>query len=157
MTCSLLSPIIIEDHIIRWLVSLRDTISYITRRTYMTGILAFYAINDITIRRKKIAKFLGQETTRRYKDRAYTTEEIRKLLEHSDLRSKALILLLASTSMRLGAVSELKLRHLKKIPEPYNLYRITIYENSREEYLTYCIPECTSCNRHVHHLQAGEG
>jgi hypothetical protein len=35
----------------------------------------------------------------------------------------------------------LKIKHLKKIPE-YNLYRITVYENTREEYCTFCTPEC---------------
>jgi hypothetical protein len=61
-----------------------------------------------------------------------------------DIRSKAAILLLTSTGMRIGALSELKIRHLKKMPEPYsNIYRITIYENTNEEYYTFCTPECT--------------
>jgi hypothetical protein len=43
--------------------------------------------------------------------------------------------------MRIGALSELKIKHLKRIPE-YNLYQITIYENAKEEYYTFCTPEC---------------
>ena len=140
----LLAPTVIEDQIITWLVSLRESVSYVTRCTYMAAILTFYEINDITLRRKRIARFLGQETTRRNKDRAYTTEEIHKMLEHADIRSKTLILLLASSGMRLGAVPDLRLRHLKKISEPYNLYRITVYENTKEEYYTYCTPECAA-------------
>jgi integrase len=140
----LLAPNVVEDQIITWLVSLRESVSYVTRCTYMAAILTFYEINDITLRRKRIARFLGQETTRRNKDRAYTTEEIRKMLEHADLRSKTLVLLLASSGMRLGAVPDLRLRHLKKISEPYNLYRITVYENTKKEYYTYCTPECAA-------------
>ena len=67
----LLAPDIIENQIIKWLVSLRETVSYVTRRTYMAAILTFYEINDITIRKRKIARFLGEETTRRNKDREY--------------------------------------------------------------------------------------
>jgi hypothetical protein len=52
-------------------------------------------------------------------------------------------LLLASAGIRLGSVSELRLRHLKKIPE-YNLYKIIVYENTREEYYTFCTPECAT-------------
>ena len=138
------TPTVIEDQIIAWLVSLRDTITYNTRHTYLAAILTFYEINDIPIRRKRIARFLGQESTRKNKDRAYTTEEIRKMLEHADIRSKVLVLLLASSGMRIGAVPDLKLRHLTKIPEPYNLYKITVYENTREEYNAYCTPECAA-------------
>jgi integrase len=137
-------PIIIEDKIINWLVALRETITYHTRHTYMSAILTFYEINDITLRRRRIAKFLGQESTRNTKDRAYTAEEIRKMLEHADIRSKALVLLLASSGMRIGAVSDLRLRHLTKVPEPYNLYKITVYENTREEYNAYSSPECAA-------------
>jgi hypothetical protein len=84
-----LAPIVIEDQIIRWLVSLCENVSYVTRRTYMAAILTFYEINDITLRKRRIARFLGEETTRLNRDRTYTAEEIRKMLAHADLRSSA--------------------------------------------------------------------
>ena len=74
------------------------------------------------------------------KDRAYTIEEIRHLLEFCDERAKALVLLLASTGIRIGAIPDLQLKHLKKIPE-YNLYQITIYEGTKEEHFTFTTPE----------------
>lgn len=43
--------------------------------------------------------------------------------------------------MRLGALSELKLKHLKKIPE-YNIYQVTVYENTKDEHYTFCTSEC---------------
>jgi hypothetical protein len=61
----LLAPIVIEDQIIRWLVSLRANVCYVTRRTYMAAMLTLYEINDVILRKRKIALFLGQETTRR--------------------------------------------------------------------------------------------
>jgi hypothetical protein len=35
----------------------------------------------------------------------------------------------------------LKIKHLQNI-EQYNLYKITVYENEEEEYITFCTPEC---------------
>jgi integrase len=85
------TPTIIEEKIIDFIVSLRIdshfAVSYRTRATYLTAILTFYDINDVILRKKKkIARFLGQESTRKYKDRAYTTEEIKKLLDYADIR-----------------------------------------------------------------------
>jgi hypothetical protein len=59
--------VVIEDRIIDWLVSLRETITYGTRRTYLAALTTFYEINDINIRKKRIARFLGQKSTRKYK------------------------------------------------------------------------------------------
>jgi integrase len=135
---------IIEDQIINWLVTLRKTASYGTRHTYMFALLTFYEINDVNLRKKRIARFLGQESTRKNKDRAYSIEEIRKMLSHADIRSKALVLLLASSGIRIDAVPDLKLRHLTKVHEYGGLYRIMVYENTREEYNTFCTPECAA-------------
>jgi integrase len=135
------NPIIIENNIIDWLVALRDTVEYNTRYSYYTALMTFYEVNDVILRKKKISRFLGQQSTCKYKDRAYTIEEIHKILEHADIRSKVLVLLLISSGLRIGAVSDLRLRHLKRIEE-YNLYRITVYENTKDEYYTFCTPEC---------------
>lgn len=43
--------------------------------------------------------------------------------------------------MRIGALYELKIKHLTKIPE-YNLYQVTVYENTKYEYNKFCTPEC---------------
>ena len=51
------------------------------------------------------------------KDRAYTTEEIQQLLVKADERTSVVILLLASTGIRIGAVPDLKLKHLTKIKD----------------------------------------
>jgi integrase len=134
---------IIENNIIDWLVALRDTVEYNTRYSYYPAVTTFYEINDVILRKKKIARFLGQQSTRRHKDRAYTIEEIQKILEHADIRSKVLVLLLISSGLRIDAVSDLRLRHLKRIEE-YNLYRITVYENTKDEYYTFCTSECAA-------------
>ena len=102
----------------------------------------FYLMNDIRINKDKISKFLG-ETSRKNTDRAYTHEEIKKILDVADLRNKVVVLLMVSTGMRIGVVSELQLKHLTEMPDK-QIYKITVYEKSNEEYYTFCTPECYS-------------
>jgi site-specific recombinase XerD len=56
---------------------------------------------------------------------------------------RVVILLLASTGMRIGAIPDLKLKHLTKIEE-FSLYQITVYENTKDEYYCFCSPECAN-------------
>ncbi|CAN5429703.1 hypothetical protein BH18THE1_BH18THE1_09530 [soil metagenome] len=48
---------------------------------------------------------------------------------------RVVILLLSSTGYRLGAIPSIKLRNIDK-------YKITFYENTREEYFSFITPEC---------------
>ena len=107
-----------------------------------SGIKHFYVMNDIRINKEKIGKFLG-ESGRKNIDRSYTHEEIKKILDVSDLRMKSVILLMASTGMRIGAITDLKLKHLEEIDKE-KIYKITIYEKSKDQYYTFCSPECHS-------------
>jgi hypothetical protein len=43
--------------------------------------------------------------------------------------------------MRVDAIPFLKVRNLGRI-DKYSLYKITVYENEDEEYITFCTPEC---------------
>ena len=49
------------------------------------------------------------------KDRLYSIDEISKILEKADIRSRVIILLLASTGIRLGSIPGLKVGDLKDI------------------------------------------
>jgi integrase len=74
--------------------------------------------------------------------RPYRLEEIKRLLDFSDLRFKCIILLMASAGLRRGAIPDLNYGNLEKI-EKYNLYKIRVYSNdSKRKYTTYCTPEC---------------
>jgi len=100
----------------------------------------FYFMNDVRINKEKIGKFLG-EPKKKNVDRGYTPEEIKSLMDIADLRFKVVISVLASTGIRIGALSSLKLSHLKKKGD---VYKFTIYENTADEYITFCTPECTN-------------
>ena len=80
---------------------------------YLNAIKSFYKINDIVLNVHKINKFMPEQM-RVNKDRAYTHEEICKVLEISDERMGVVILLLSSTGCRLGAVPSIRLRNIDK-------------------------------------------
>jgi integrase len=62
------------------------------------------------------------------------------LLEVCDERVKALILLLASTGVRIRAIVDLKLQDLVNIPT-YDLYQVKVYSDSNQSYFTFSTPE----------------
>jgi len=114
--------------------------SYINNR--LAAITSFLSLNDISINRKKLSKFLGEQK-KTVKDQAYTHVDLTKMFQHATFRTRLLIAIYSSTGIRQGAVVDLKLKHLQKI-EKDNLYKFTIYENTKEEYITFCTPECAS-------------
>lgn len=58
-------------------------------------------MNDVVLNWKQVSNYLG-ENTKLFKDRAFTTEEIQRLLTKADERMRVVILLLASTGIVLG-------------------------------------------------------
>ncbi len=128
----------IEDKLVDYLLDLRkQDLSSSFIRLNFSVLKHFYFMNDVRINKEKIAKFLG-EFKRKNTDRGYTTAEIRSILEQCDLRTRVIVTTLCSTSMRIGAIAEL--RHLKKIEE-YGIYKFTIYENTNSESICFGSPE----------------
>lgn len=104
---------------------------------YLAMILAFYKINDIVLNVGKINKFMPEQRKVRKKDRGYTHEEISKMLLFCDERTRVIILLLASTGIRIGALSNLRVGNLDNSNN-----KLIVYENDKEEYFTFVSPEC---------------
>jgi integrase len=130
----------IQSHLIDYMVNLKNSVAYSTRNVRCSAVFTFYLMNDIILNKKRLYRYLG-EPKKVHRDRAYTTEEIQRLLAGSDNRVCSIVLLLASSGCRLGALTSLKLRDLNPI-DNYHLYRLTIYENTKEEYYTFTTPEC---------------
>jgi integrase len=96
------------------------------------------------LNKRKIKRFLPPDESTKQEDRAYTHEEIQQMLLNCDERSRVVILLMASTGMRIGALSSLQLGDLTRIPE-YKLIKIFVYGRSkRDKYYTFCTPECAA-------------
>ena len=124
------NPRLIEQKIIEYLVEMKNKgKGYSTIHNYASCVLAFYKINDIALNVTKINKFIPAQKKVK-KDRAYSHEEILKLLEIADERERVIILLLASSGMRLGALPLLRLQNLEK-------NKLTVYEGDRRIFYFY--------------------
>ena len=134
---------LIEAKVIEFIIHLRDVdkISHSLRNAYFCAINLFYSMNDITLNKHKIGRYMGGHT-RTNKDRAFTHQEIATLLNFCDERTKAVVLLLASSGVRVGAIPCLLLKNLKENTD-YKLYKITVYDGTTSEYITFCTPEAT--------------
>jgi integrase len=110
-------------------------------KTYLKGIQSFLECNDIILNWKRIAKYCPEEVTNNL--RAYTKEEVTKLLTMADLRDRCIILLMASTGMRVGAIKSLKLKHLTRMQHESNIGLVSIYPESKDHrYNALMTPEC---------------
>jgi hypothetical protein len=106
-------------------------------------IFTFYQLNDVVnLNRKKVSRYLG-EFQRAINDGAYTTEQIQTMLKNADMRMSMIIHLFSSTACRIGALPDLKLGNLTKLPE-YGLYKIIFYEGTGNEYYIFTTRECAS-------------
>ena len=93
-------------------------------------------INDIVLNWKKIKKFISSEKTGNEtngRDRGYTHEEIKKILDFVHQRIKTAILILASTGMRISALRTVRAGDLEKVND---IYKIKVYSDDVEELLT---------------------
>lgn len=128
----------IERRLIEFIIRLKeDGGNFRSIHNYVAPVISFYKINDIVLNTKKISKFMPAKT-RAKKNRGYSHEEVRKLLEIADERMRAVILLLFSGGMRIGSLRGLHVRDLEKVGD---VYKVTIYENEEEEYFCFITPE----------------
>jgi integrase len=131
------NPRLIEQKIIDFIILLKQKgLGRSAISNYVKAILAFYKINDFVLNNDKISKFIP-EYRKVKKDRAYTHQEIHRLLDFADERLRVVIYILASSGIRIGALPLLHLRNLD-----FENNKLIIYENSNEEYITFTTPEC---------------
>jgi integrase len=147
----------IQDLLIDYIIKLRDKkLSHNYIKARLSPVSSFLEMNDVFINKKKIARFYGEQK-KTVRDYAYTQEDIQKMLSLSSLRQKVIILIYASTGIRKSAILDLKVKHLENL-DNFKLYKITVYENSKEEYYTFCTPECArAIDQYIEYRkQAGE-
>ena len=89
-----------------------------------------------------MSAFLG-EHRKTVGDRIYAREEIQHMIKIASFKDKVVIPILLSTGVRIGALPELRVRHLTRIPVK-GIYCFVIYDKSWEQYVTFCTPECAA-------------
>jgi len=129
---------LIEDYVI----NLKEKISPNSIPTRYWPIQAFFEINDVMINWKKIRR-LFPARVKKSGHEPWTTKDIQKMLEvATDVRSRALIHLVASTGVRIGAIQEMKLKHIEDMP--LGCKSVLVYPDDPEEYHTFLTPEASS-------------
>src|SRR6266702_6197267 len=102
-------------------------------------------MSDIPVPWKKIAR--GLPKTRRFADdRAPTIEEIRKIAEYPDRRIKAILYIMASSGIRLGAWDNLRWGNIKPFERDGKVVAAKIIVNAgdEDEYFTFITSEAYS-------------
>jgi integrase len=120
----------IEQYVIDFVIFLKkEGKGFAAIHNYVSAICKYYKINDVVLNTNKIHQFLP-EFRKSKKDRGYDHPEIQRLLDIADERFRTIILLLASSGMRIGAIPSLRLRNIEKVSTDSGLaiYKITVYE-----------------------------
>lgn len=142
--------IMVED----WVMALKKQVGANTVPIMVYGVKAFFEANDIDLKWKKIIR-LFPERTKQSGKAAYTKDQIQTLIKVSkDLRETALILFLASSGVRIGAIPGMNLKHLTDYA---GCKMLTVYAGTNEEYITFITPEAAEALHKYHNKRQEHG
>jgi integrase len=136
------APKDLQNMLIQYVVALVDAgRSYSRQNGYICAIKAYCEAYDIEgINWLKVWKYTSEAVTP-HNDKPYTREELTKMLSKANARARAIILLMMSSGMRIGALEGLKRKHLE-VMDGFGGYKITVYADSpKDHYTTFCTPE----------------
>ena len=130
----------IQAKLIEYIVHLKnEKKSYSTQNMAINAVQKYCEAYDIELNFKKIRNY-ASEQEQRHDDSPYSIDQLRRLLDASDLRKKAIILVAVATGIRAGAFQGIRKRHLTKLEN--NMYRIMVYADSvPSRYFVYTTPE----------------
>ena len=124
-----------------YVIHIKKEINPNTMPSYINPIKTFLEVNDVDLNWRKI-KRLYPAKIKRSGNSAYQTKDVKLMLEVTpQIRNKTLIHFLASSGVRVGAVEDLQLRHIRDMPLGCKM--VLIYEDSTEEYNTFLTPEAS--------------
>lgn len=132
----------IENELIEFIISLKESGSkFSTITNYVKPILGLCKISDIVLNVNKINRFIPPYV-RSKKTRAYQVSEIQSILNIANERDSCVILLLSSSGLRINGICGLTIGSLTEVGDgDQGIYRICVYENEPEEYVTFCSSE----------------
>lgn len=117
----------------------RGEISVNSIRTYVQGVQSFLDFHDRALNWKKFYKYLPERMTTQL--RAYTREEVKKMLDFADPRERVLVLIMSSGGVRRGAFETMKFGDIVPIGQ-YGIGLLKVYSSSdRSRYVTLLTPE----------------
>ena len=113
-----------------------------TIKTFYCALNLFLSMNDIIINWVKIRKMFPEGVKARG-DKAYSTEQVRQILKlfSNNVKYTALTHFLSASAVREGFSEELKMKHLKDMPD--GCKAVTVYADHVKEYTTFIHAEAS--------------
>lgn len=103
-------------------------------------ITSFFRINEIELNFYKIRK-MYPHAEKLFTDKAYTTEQVRTVISNTQsLELKSMFHFMACSGVRVGSLSEFRLKHLADMPN--GCKSVIVYADSSSEYETFITSEC---------------
>jgi integrase len=136
---------LIEDYVLSLQSKITSKeITASTSQTMIPPIKLLCEMNDIILNWRKVNKLLPRSDNNAA-DEAYTREQIKKMLEYSDLRAKIPILFMLSSGMRLGGFAGLTDGNINPLYDEKTgkllAAHVAVYKGTDEEYDTFISPE----------------
>lgn len=129
---------LVEDYVMHLKTSKISPNSFSTQ---VAPVILFFQVNDVNLNIIKLRK-MYPERVKRSGYGAYTRDDIRKMLNSTTkIRTKAIILFLASTGCRASGLIDLKMRDLDEMPN--GCRSVLFYAGSTQEYYGFLTPEAS--------------
>ena len=135
-----------------WIMSMNEAkIRRSSKRTPLAGVEKFLDVNRKLYYKKALHALIKPDKDLGGGNKPFTTEEIERMLSATNKpRTKALVLFLTSTAVRPQAIVDPILRKKHLVEMPGNCYAVRIYDNSKEGYWAFLMPESrTALDRYL--------
>ncbi len=139
------NPEFVEETLRRYSEENRDKVSGSTIRGFRDSVRFFLKMRNLDreVNWDRL-NYLIPHSRKIGKDRAPSIEEVRKVVDNADTRLKSVLLVLASSGIRVGAFDYLNWGDVEPIVEDKETVgaKLTVYRGEREQYETFLTPEC---------------
>jgi len=126
---------LVEDYV----MYLKDKVSPNSFSSQLSPVMLFFIVNDVNLNITRLKK-MYPEKIKRGGYGAYSKQDIQTMLDSTaSKRTKAIILFFSSTGCRIGALVDLRMKHIKNMP--HGCKSVLFYAGSIEEYLGFLTPE----------------
>jgi len=138
-------PDFAEESLRRYSNENRDRVSGSTIRGFRDSVRFFLKMRNLDkdVNWNRL-NYLIPHSRKIGKDRAPSIEEVRKMASNTETRLKSVILIMASSGIRVGAFDSLNWGDVQPIIEDGVAVgaKLTVYRGEREQYDTFITPEC---------------
>ena len=138
------SPRKIQNIIIDYVEDRKKQVSGSTLQLFKGALRHFFEMNDVEsgINWTKISKMIPH-AKKTGNDRAPSIEEIRTMLDLADLRIRCIILICATSGIRVGAFEKMTYRDVIAVKDKELVgAKIIVYRGENEQYTTFVTSEC---------------